>query len=44
MKTLEKITHWHQAWLNGEDMNAACFKEIALFLQDSHYSSDNTTA
>jgi CDP-glucose 4,6-dehydratase len=44
IQTLEKIIHWHQAWLNGEDMNVVCFKEIALFLQDSHYGSDNTTA
>jgi CDP-glucose 4,6-dehydratase len=44
IQTLEKIIHWHQAWLNGEDMNVVCFKEIALFLQDSHCGSDNTTA
>jgi len=32
-QTLEKITHWHQGWLNDEDMQVACLKEIELYMQ-----------
>jgi len=33
-QTLEKIIHWHQAWLNKEDMNAVCLNEINQYMQD----------
>jgi len=32
-QTLEKIIHWHQAWLNNEDMQAVCLKEIQTYMQ-----------
>lgn len=32
-QTLEKIIHWHQAWLNGDDMQRACLKEIQTYMQ-----------
>ena len=33
-QTLEKVISWHQAWLNQEDMQAACFTEIVNFTKD----------
>jgi len=33
-QTLEKIIHWHQAWLNHADMQAACLSEINQYMQD----------
>jgi len=33
-QTLEKIISWHQAWLNKEDMQAACFAEIREYTND----------
>jgi len=33
-QTLEKIVDWHQAWLNQEDMQALCLKEIQDYMQD----------
>jgi CDP-glucose 4,6-dehydratase len=32
--TLEKIVHWHQAWLNKEDMQAECLAEIEEYTKD----------
>jgi len=32
--TLEKIIAWHKAWLNKEDMQAACLTEIEEYTQD----------
>jgi len=32
--TLEKIIIWHRAWLNKEDMQAACFAEIKEYMRD----------
>ena len=32
--TLEKIVDWHQAWLNREDIQAACFAEIKEYMRD----------
>lgn len=31
---LEKIVKWHQAWLNQEDMQAFCLKEINDYMKD----------
>lgn len=28
---LKRITEWHQAWLNGQDMRALCLKQIAQY-------------
>ncbi len=33
-QTLEKIVIWHQAWLNKEDMQAACLTEIEEYTRD----------
>ncbi len=33
-QTLEKIIVWHQAWLNKEDMQAACLIEIKEYMRD----------
>jgi len=30
--TLEKIVQWHKAWLNNEDMQSECLKEIELYM------------
>ena len=27
-QALEHITHWHRAWLDGQDMHALCFQQI----------------
>ena len=32
--TLEKIVNWHQAWLNKEDMQTICLKEIEEYTKD----------
>ena len=32
--TLAKIVHWHQAWLNQEDMQALCLQEINEYMRD----------
>jgi len=32
--TLKKIVEWHQAWLNREDMQAACLAEIEEYMRD----------
>lgn len=32
--TLEKIISWHKAWLNKEDMQAACLAEIEEYMKD----------
>jgi CDP-glucose 4,6-dehydratase len=32
--TLEKIVHWHQAWLNKEDMQVVCLAEIKEYTKD----------
>jgi CDP-glucose 4,6-dehydratase len=32
--TLAKISHWHQAWLNQEDMQALCLQEINEYMRD----------
>ena len=32
--TLEKIVHWHQAWLNNEDMQVVCLAEIKEYTKD----------
>jgi CDP-glucose 4,6-dehydratase len=32
--TLEKITAWHKAWLNKEDMQAVCLTEIKEYMRD----------
>ena len=33
-KALEKIISWHQSWLNKEDMQALCYKEIKEYTKD----------
>ena len=33
-QTLEKIVYWHKAWLNKEDMQAACLSEIEEYTKD----------
>jgi len=33
-KTLELITSWHQAWLNKEDMQRICLREINEYSRD----------
>lgn len=33
-KALEKIISWHQSWLNKEDMQVLCFKEIKEYTKD----------
>jgi len=33
--TLTKIVTWHQAWLNNEDVQLACFNEIAAYTQEN---------
>lgn len=33
-RTLEKIVHWHQAWLNKEDMQAVCLNEINDYMSE----------
>jgi len=32
--TLEKITDWHRAWLDQEDMQAVCLAEIEEYMED----------
>jgi CDP-glucose 4,6-dehydratase len=32
--TLRKIIDWHRAWLNKEDMQAACLLEIKAYMKD----------
>jgi CDP-glucose 4,6-dehydratase len=32
--TLEKIIDWHKAWLDKEDMQAACLTEIEEYTKD----------
>jgi len=32
--TLKRIVDWHQAWLNGEDMQAVCFHEVQDYMSD----------
>lgn len=32
--TLEKIVQWHQAWLNGDDMQAYCLQEVSQFVSN----------
>jgi CDP-glucose 4,6-dehydratase len=31
---LEKIVHWHRAWLDGADMRQYCLEEIASYMKD----------
>ncbi|MDQ6990580.1 MAG: CDP-glucose 4,6-dehydratase [Mariprofundaceae bacterium] len=33
-QTLERIVHWHQAWLDKQDMQSECLKEINQYMQD----------
>jgi CDP-glucose 4,6-dehydratase len=33
-QTLAKIVHWHQAWLNQEDIKAICLQEINDYMRD----------
>ena len=32
--TLERIIHWHQSWINQDDMQAVCVNEIYQYMQD----------
>ncbi len=33
-KALQKITHWQQHWLNGQDMRALCLQQISEYETD----------
>jgi len=33
-RTLEKIVIWHQAWLNGEDMQTRCLNEVEKYMEN----------
>jgi CDP-glucose 4,6-dehydratase len=35
-QTLTKIIDWHQMWLNNEDMQKVCMKEINDYMRDIH--------
>ena len=39
--TLKRIVDWHQAWLNGEDMQAVCFNEIHDYMSDRECCKEN---
>jgi CDP-glucose 4,6-dehydratase len=39
-QTLEKIVHWHQAWLNEEDMHNACLQEITSYIYERNSQWD----
>jgi CDP-glucose 4,6-dehydratase len=34
-QALEHITHWHQAWLDGQDMHALCLQQIHQYQDHS---------
>lgn len=38
--TLEKIVQWHQAWLNKQEMQIACLKEINDYMRDMNNAND----
>jgi len=33
-RALDRITEWHQAWLNGQDMRAVCLNQISQYYAD----------
>jgi CDP-glucose 4,6-dehydratase len=37
--TLEKIIEWHKAWLNKENMQSVCLKEIKAYMNDINSKS-----
>lgn len=34
-QALEHITHWHRAWLDGQDMRSLCLKQIKQYQQQA---------
>jgi CDP-glucose 4,6-dehydratase len=34
-QALEHITHWHRAWLGGQDMHALCLQQIHQYLNQT---------
>jgi len=38
--TLERIIDWQQAWLQGNDMQAACLNEIKEYMRDMNHENN----
>ncbi|MDX8380857.1 MAG: CDP-glucose 4,6-dehydratase [Ghiorsea sp.] len=38
--TLDRIVQWHQAWLDGADMNELCLKEIKDYMRDMNHENN----
>jgi len=38
--TLDRIVRWHQAWLDGADMNELCLKEINDYMRDMNHENN----
>jgi len=39
-QSLERITRWHQVWLNKEDMQRECLKEINEYMRDMSHENN----
>jgi len=39
-QTLKKIVAWHQAWLNKEDMQRVCLREIKSYMRDMNHEKN----